>query len=501
MEQEPTRDERIEECLREILRQPDFPAISQHIQHLMQALQDEEASFRYLTALVLRDYSLTLKVLRAANSVQYNRSGRPILAVSHAVVLLGAEAIRYLAGGLALFDHFRQRSPGLKELMLLSLLTANEARGTAIQFQYLRREEAYLCGMLCNLGEVLIACYFPQQYATILRLPREENLTSREACLRVLHFAYEDLGHAVARHWNIPEPVRRCILNLGDRPPKGPLSQADLLGNLVSFSHGLTTAVYRRDREGARARVHMLIEDYLPVLPLRKDDVDRILESALLDTKKTFSLLRIPMDSLRLSHQVEAAVAGTLEPVEPAAAGFHDLAELTSRADLLEQLSGEVELLLGSASEFELNTVLLMILEAIYRGGPFDRVLFCLVNADHTFIQGRLALGEGAEELRQKFRWALSPEGGPIGAALRTKRELFLPAYGVGFAEVKTLKTLGAVSLGVLPILVEGVLVGCLYFDRLRDRTVPDPQAIERLKKLRDLAAAAIERSRQVPPA
>jgi len=499
LEQEPTREQKIEECLREILRQPDFPAISQHIQQLMLALQDEEASFRYLTSLVLRDYSLTLKVLRAANSAQYNRSGRPILSVSHAVVLLGAEAIRYLAGSLALFDHFRQRSPGLKELMLLSLLTANEARAVAGTLQYPRREEAYLCGMLCNLGEVLIACYFPQQYAAILRLAQEEKLAPREACLRVLHFTYEDLGHAVARRWNIPEPVRCCIRDLETKPPKGTLDHADLLSNLISFSHGLTTAVYRQDREGARARVQWLIEDYLPVLPLRKDDVDRVLESALLDTKNTFSLLRIPLDSLRLNRQVEAAVAGTAEAAPTPDETIHEFPELPTSADLLEPLTREAELLLASPDDFELNHVLLMILEAVYRGGPFDRVLFCLVNAEHTFIQGRLALGEGAEELRQKFRWPLSTEGGPIGAALRSKRALFLPSHGVGFAEVKTLKTLGVVSLGVLPILVEGVLVGCLYFDRVRDRTMPDAQMIERLEKLRDLAAAAIERSRRTP--
>jgi len=464
-------------------------------------LQDEEASFRGLTSLVLRDYGLTLRVLRTANSAQYNRSGRPILSVSHAVVLLGAEAIRCLAGGLAVFEHFGQRSPGLKELMLLSLLTANQTRAAAEQVGYPRLEEAYLCGMLCNLGEVLVACYFPREYARILRQVKEENLSGREAAFRVLGFSYEDLGQAVARQWDMPESVLRTIRELGSRPPQGALDAGELLSHLTSFSHGLTSAVYRQEREGARARVRLLIEDYLPVLGLSRGEVDRILETALAETSHTFSALRIPLDSLRLSRQVEAAAAPSQAsapeagPVVTVPESLAEPVELSGGTRLLEDLTREVEALLSHGG-IQLNNVLLMILEAVYRGGPFDRVLFCLVTPGHTHVQGRLGLGEGSEQLREKFRFALSPEGGPIGVALRGRREVFLPAHGVGFAGARTLNLLGAASLGVLPVLVEGVLVGCLYFDRTSDATLPEPQVMLGLARLRDLAAVAIERSR-----
>jgi len=501
LEQEPTRQERIEACLKEVLQQPDFPAISQHIQQLMQALQDDEASLRYLTSLVLRDYSLTLKVLRTANSAQYNRSGRPILSVSHAVVLLGSEAIRYLAGSLTLFDHFQKLSPGLKELMLLSLLTANQARAAAIQINYPRREEAYLCGMLCNLGEVLIACYFPQQYAAILRLVKEDGRSVREAVLEVLGFAYEELGQAVARQWKMPESVEHCIRKLGTQPPTEGLDPTDLLSHLISFSHGLTNVVYRGQSEGVRARVRLLMQDYYPVLELQKDQVDRMLDSALLDTKSTFQLLNIPLDSLRLSHQAEAAIAASPEPAPAVPESPDDIAGLSASADLWEQLTREIEHVVHSSAGLELSNVLLMILEAIYRGGRFDRVLFGLVNPDHTHIHGRVALGEGADALRERFRFPLSPRGGPIGAALHMARELYLPGYGgASFAESETLKMLGAASFGLLPIVVDRVLVGCLYFDRMSYLWRPDPRTAALLEKLRDLAAVAIEKSRAGAP-
>ena len=498
MGEELSRQERIQACLREVTRQPDFPAFSHHIQELMHALGDEEASLRRLTALVLRDFSLTLKVLRTANSVQYNRSGRHILSVTHAVALLGVDAIRYLAGSLALFEHFRKQSPGLRELMLLSLLTANQARSVAARIGYPRREEAYLCGMFRNLGEVLVASYFPSQYAAILGHIKEANLSDREACLRVLHFTYEELGHAMALHWNMPDKVARCMRGGEEKLGRAGTHDVDLLPALTSFSHSLTTAVYRRDPEGARARINLLIEDYLPTLELQQEDVGRILDSAILDTKHTFAILRVPLNDLRLRHQAETALTSAAAAPHPADAG-PALHELASEANLLERLTHEVDALIGSSTDLQLNSVLLMILEAIYRGGPFDRVLFCLVNAEHTHIQGRLGLG--AESLREKFSFPLSIRGGPIGAALLKKQELFLSSDRAStYAELELLKLLGASSFGLHPILVDGVLVGCLYFDRLAPSAPLDARTLGFLVRLRDLAATAIQKKRQATP-
>ena len=496
MDREPSRQERIEACLLEIARRPDFPAFSSHIQEVMQALEDQDASLRHLTALVLRDFSLTLKVLRTVNSAQYNRSGRAILSVTHAVALLGVEAIRYLAGSLALFEHFQKQSPGLKELMLLSLLTANQARAVAALIRYPRREEAYICGMFRNLGEVLVATYFPREYASILLRMKEENLSDRGACLRVLHFSYDELGQAMALRWRMPEKVTQVIGAAQGRRGRAWRQDASLLQELTSFCHALTTAVYRREPEGARARLHLLIQDYLPTLTLQEEDVGRVLDTAILDTKNTFAILRVPLDGLRLRHQTEAALASAAaEPASPEAApGLH---EPPTQENLLERLTHEVELLVGSSTDFQLNSVLLMILEAIFRGGPFDRVLFCLVDPGHTAIQGRLGLGEGIDQLRDQFSFPLSIRGGPIGTALMRKQGLFLAGdRGPVPMEAELLKHLGAASFGMHPILVDGTLVGCLYFDRLSPAPAPDQHTLELLLRLRDLAATAIKKKR-----
>src|SRR5690349_10715499 len=80
----------LEIALDRIRATDDFPAISGRIQQLMEVLGDEDASVQRLANVVIQDYSLTLKLLRSANSFKFNRSGTPVLSATHAIVMMGA---------------------------------------------------------------------------------------------------------------------------------------------------------------------------------------------------------------------------------------------------------------------------------------------------------------------------------------------------------------------------------------------------------------------------
>ena len=183
MGEEPKQTTSSPSSWRNIAGLAEFPALSRSIEQVLLKV-DEEASIQHITNVILKDYSLTLRILRTANSSLNNRSGRQIHSISHAVTLLGVEAVREMATGVVLLEHFRKHSPGLKELILLSLLTANHAREVADRVGYPKREEAYLCGMFRNLGEVLVACYHPRGYAAVLLRVQEDRIPVVQACDR-----------------------------------------------------------------------------------------------------------------------------------------------------------------------------------------------------------------------------------------------------------------------------------------------------------------------------
>ena len=84
----------------------------------------------------------------------------------------------------------------------------------------------------------------------------------------------------------------------------------------------------------------------------------------------------------------------------------------------------------SSDESFGLNDIVLMVLEAIFRGGRFDRVLFCLVTRDPKQLEARMGLGDDLESFIEKFRFPLSLLSGPVGPALIQRREVFVDDVG-----------------------------------------------------------------------
>jgi HD-like signal output (HDOD) protein len=454
-------------------------------------LENDDASLRRLTTLILNDYGLLLMVMRTANSVRYNRSGKRICSVTHAVALLGVNTIRNLASGLHFLEHYRGRSAGLTELILLSTLTAAHAHRIANMLGCARSEEAALCGMFMNLGEVLIASHVQDRYRMIRHRTKECSWTDRQACIRELGFTYEDLGQAMASYWRLPASVGDAMRSVDDW-----MHELDperrLFSAITAFSHELTNAVYRNEQEqNAGAAVAALVGWYGETLRLEPDDVRRLLTDGISDTKQLFAALKIQLDDLRLLRQSGAAVAtaGNAEASAPPGNGG---------ANLIERLENELSVALLSESPIDVNQALMMALEAIYRGGPFDRVLLCLASADLTEIRGRLGLGDGVEEAARSFRLQLGSCPDPVASALLSKQDLFISGE-TGSASLRAsepIRTLQPACFGLYPLVIDGRIVGCLYFDRVLPLPLSSPAILKSIGRIRDAAASALARNR-----
>ena len=497
MAQTQSRQVVVESLLRKIQKGQDFPAFSEHINQVMQVVEDDESSMRNITGLILKDVSLTTNVLRTANSAHYNRSGRRLDTVTHAVSLLGLNAIRDLASSMLMLQHFWGKSAGTKELLLMSLLTAAHARGTARLVKYTNIEEAYLCGMFRNLGEILVSGYMPRKYAAILKRIEEFAVDEHSAAFRVLECDYEDLGRGASRLWKMPDRVRHSMQNGQMTSGRSIAGELDVLRTIVSFSHGLTEAVHRYDPTAAGGRLNDLIMGSGGLLPFDRDTVQQIVEEGIEETKSTFDLLHIPFDDLRLRKQTEAAMAA-LERRAQEEPGESHPEPLEPGAEMLEQLTEEVELAFCSGEGRDLNRMLGMILDVIARGAPFDRVLFGLVTPDHRSVRGRLGKGKYVDSLIDSFQFPLSIRSGPVAVALLGKQDLFV--HDGRYSNTDFGRTVRTTNFGLMPVVVGAVPLGVFYFDRKPGAPAPSDGIIHQLTRLRNLATETIEVSRRGAP-
>ncbi|MGS0754519.1 hypothetical protein ACVBEH_07225 [Roseateles sp. GG27B] len=172
-----------------------------------------------------------------------------------------------------------------------------------------------------------------------------------------------------------------------------------------------------------------------------------------------------------MAHQLQATQV--LEP--PALLGPQQL----TRAEAVDTLaSGIQDVTDAMVEDFKLNDVLRMILEAIYRGLSFRRVVFCLRDAKTDSLTGRFGLGEGVDSsagLVSAFKIALRPPaaGGSadffslvcqkgvdtmIADATMAKLAERLPAW--------YLSTVHAPSFLLLPMSMKGVPFALIYADK-----------------------------------
>jgi hypothetical protein len=272
---------------------------------------------------------------------------------------------------------------------------------------------------------------------------------------------------------------------------RAPSTEAERLAALTHFAHKLTTAVYRREPNGARASVNLLLNSLGPVLGLAHNDVKEIVEHALEETREVFQAMSVPLDHLRLQRQTQAA----LEQVDEEAVaeeGLGNQPEPETLTSLLRDVTAQLE----QNPQDDLRAITLMVMEAIYRGGPFDHVLLALLDGSGHRLVGKIGFGESIDKITESFNFPVVGAAGPVADAVIKRSDIFVTGprdrryEGTRFRQIASEPV-----FGLFPLVAGGAVVGCLYFDRREPKNF-DQAAMAALGALRDRLCRTLARSR-----
>lgn len=496
----------LENYLRRIGDSPTFPAFSANIQELLGILEDPYYPVYEVSRVVLRDVSLTTQILKLVNSIYFQSRQRQVHTISSAVMIMGFELVRDLAVGLKLFENF-QTSASLdevKRLLLASFFMALAAQELTRQDQCLDGEELFLTALLYNFGELAAAYYFPKEYRRVLEVVQDGPLCKSEAVLRVFHFSLDDLGQSLLKTWNFPDALRVRLANLkqpgGDMP--GPAGQRRrLFRGVKELSQALLDpAVPPEEKEGLQGKLARQ-------LGLAPRDMTRAVGVSLNRLQELTRILQLDVENLGLrwpSGQPEAPPpAGTADQgASPTAAGQPPVPEMPAAASPQDQELPRLTFLLQVMEEINqaiatrrpIHQVIMMILEGIYEGLGFDRVVFCLVEPPRVWITARFGIGQGVEALLPLLKAPFASGTNPLAQSLAHAREYVVgPGTGDGpFLEEDFWRDSGATAVLVSPIHIDAAPVGVMYMDRLQSRPAVSAQDIQRLQSFRDLAVIAL---------
>lgn len=518
--------------MRRIGQDSDFPALSEAVGEINRIAASEREGVNALSNTVLKDVALTSKLLKLANVAYYGQVGAgSISTISRAVVVLGFNAVRSIALSLILFENLenKQHARLLKEEFVKVLYAGVLARELAGRLQLRDTEEAFIGGMLHKLGWLLAMFYLPAEWAEIARRTDEARQSPQQACLEVLGVSLEALGMGVARSWGFPETLVHSMRPLPPGRVRKPAGAVERLGAIAGFANELCEAVLGTPETERRSALAALAARFSDSVPLTVEDIAGLMEKSMraiapfamavnVDLRQSDFARRASrwagMSSAPgVSHETVAPGAPPQAELDDALSGVSVLAPHTPEADgapAAPRSSEERQAILTSGLQdvsnsliddsASLNDILRMVLETMYTGMGFARVVLCIQDVRRNVMQGKFGFGADVQALIPRFDFSLKAPPDVFLVALANNADILITDIDdpkiAGRIPAWYRKAIAAGTFVLLPIVVKGKAVGLIYADRpaAGDITISDKE-LSLLKSLRNQAILAIRQS------
>ena len=247
MDQE--RRQRLRQVTEKVIGLPTLPTV---VAQLIALIDDPKSSARPVAQLISTDQALTAKILKVANSAFYGFP-REIATVQLAIVVLGFEQVKNLSLSVAVLRRF---SSGNEHRLFDRQRFWDHAIACGVAGRMLARKvhprfegEAFVAGVLHDIGKLILIEYFFDEFSEALELAETEELTIVEAEEQVLGVTHSDIGGWLAEKWNLPPSLVSAIA-YHHRPEE--MEEPD---ELVHFIH-LANALVRQHQIGTSGDSH-----------------------------------------------------------------------------------------------------------------------------------------------------------------------------------------------------------------------------------------------------
>jgi putative nucleotidyltransferase with HDIG domain len=203
-------DEEIIESITQLIDQ--LPALPWVVQRILNLIHREESSTKEVAEVISLDPALAARVLRLVNSALFALA-EPVTTVHHAVRLLGLAEIRNLALGLKIMDSLVPEQGILDRGSFWehNLACAVAARQIAKRTGIVDPEEAFMGGLLHDIGKLILDGYFQELWWDVLHRAKAERKPPVEMEAKLIGVPHTRVGRMLAEHWRIPELHQMAI--------------------------------------------------------------------------------------------------------------------------------------------------------------------------------------------------------------------------------------------------------------------------------------------------
>jgi HD-like signal output (HDOD) protein len=180
----------------------------------MKFLEDPNPSITDLAQWISLDHILAARILKLANSPSYGVCGQ-ISTLNLAIITIGLQPLKKLISSITTIDQFSDAAATWREqdniFWMHSTCVGEGARRLSAIVGYPTSGEAFVAGLLHDLGHQVLAQLYPEYFTMISRHCHQNSIPRYQAERELLGYDHGQIGSWLARSWNFPESIIAVI--------------------------------------------------------------------------------------------------------------------------------------------------------------------------------------------------------------------------------------------------------------------------------------------------
>ena len=190
-----------------------LPVLPQIAMRITERMQSATATLQEISKLLQSDIGLSTRILKLANSSYYSVPGG-VKDVPKALQYLGFTTIAQIVLTTSVFGAFK--TPGSREFPLSAFWTHSFAVGqmaeiTARALQFKTPSDAFMGGLMHDLGKLILLELQPDQLLKIIHLAGDQGFSFLHAETELGLKNHIELGVMLAQHWKLPDAITSAI--------------------------------------------------------------------------------------------------------------------------------------------------------------------------------------------------------------------------------------------------------------------------------------------------
>jgi HD-like signal output (HDOD) protein len=430
-----------------------MPVFAHTVQTIAATAGRDDSSYSELAWSILQDPGLTAQVLKLSNSIYYNPSSRRINTVSRALMRLGFETVKEMCLSIALVESVLSNLHREKVALEIARAfhSAVQAKKIATLRQLATPEEVFIAALLSRIGQIAFWCFAGESGERLELAMSEPNQAEGQAEMEVLGFRLEWLTLRLSQEWKLSDLLESALR-------KGKSVNPDT--ECISLGYLIAQCAETGWESPATKRVIKRIGGFLNI---PEQEAAQCVFDAARDAAAVTESYGAGVSSrlIPLPEEIPAATAETESGKKEYPKPDHYI-QLCSLRDLSSLLAGKTG---------DINMVLSVLLEGIYRGIGMDRVIFALLSPDRQFLQGKYGLGWSNEKYVENFRIGIDP-GKPniFGHVLQCQKPIWVTEEPTEkIMSLLTKEMAGMIGRGpffVMHMSIKSRAIGVIYADR-----------------------------------